>query len=204
MQNAPLVIPRQRRPWVQAGTAERGETADTAPVRLLLRHADAGVRAEWVGPEEWRGLSGLGRLQAEELVARLRGLPLVRVLSSPSLRCRQTVVPVARALAVDVEPRRELADDADPVRLIRLLEDPETDGAVLCTHRETLEALFAHLARKDTVIPDSDPPMEKAAAWLLRGVVANGANGANGASVQLRYLPARHSAGQRRRNPPVH
>jgi phosphohistidine phosphatase SixA len=162
---------------------ERG-SADTTPVRVLLRHADAGVRAEWIGADEWRGLSPLGWLQAEEVAARLGGLPLLRVLSSPSLRCRQTVVPLARGLALDVEPHRELAADADAGRLARFLQDPATQSAVLCTHRETLEVLFTQLAPGRIMVPPGGPPMDKAAAWLLRGVVG----GRN--DVELRYMPA--------------
>jgi phosphohistidine phosphatase SixA len=164
------------------------KSADPAPVRLLLRHADAGVRSEWAASDEWRGLSPLGWEQAEEVAARLGGMPLLRVLSSPSLRCRQTVVPLARDLVIDVESERELGLDADPDRLLSLLRDPETASAVLCTHRETLEALFSSLALAHTVVPASGPPMEKAAAWLLRGVVGD----RNG--VQLRYLPAQRVA----------
>jgi phosphohistidine phosphatase SixA len=163
-------------------------SADTAPLRLLLRHADAGARADWRGSDDWRGLSPLGWEQAEEVAARLGGLPLLRVLSSPSLRCRQTVVPLARGLGLDVEPERELEVTADPDRILRLLRDPETASAVLCTHRETLEALFRHLALAHTVVPADGPPMETAAAWLLQGVVDNRAG------VQLRYLPAAPAA----------
>jgi phosphohistidine phosphatase SixA len=154
---------------------------------LLLRHADAGVRAEWRGSDEWRGLSPLGWEQAEEVAARLGGLPLRRVLSSPSLRCRQTVVPLARGLLVDVEPEPELAVGADPERLLRLLQDPETEWAVLCTHRETLEALFATLALAHPVTPAGSLPMEKAAAWLLRGAIGDRGG------VELRWLPAQRT-----------
>jgi 8-oxo-dGTP diphosphatase len=159
-------------------------SADTTPVRVLLRHADAGVRAEWVGADDWRGLSPLGWLQAAEVAARLGDLPVLRVLSSPSLRCRQTVVPLARGLGLDVEPHRELAADAGAGRLARFLQDPETESTVLCTHRETLEMLFCELARDRTTVPLSGPPMDKAAAWLVRGVVGD----RNG--VELHYLPA--------------
>jgi phosphohistidine phosphatase SixA len=160
-------------------------SAETTPVRLLLRHADAGVRADWGAADEWRGLSALGHVQAEEVVGRLGGMPFLRVLSSPSLRCRQTVVPLAWKLGVDVEPRRELAADADPGMLVRFLGDPETEAGVLCTHRESLETLFIELALSGTTVPGSGSPMEKAAAWLLLGVVGD----RNG--VRLRYLPAR-------------
>jgi phosphohistidine phosphatase SixA len=164
------------------------KSADTAPVRVLLRHADAGIRAEWLGNDEWRGLSPLGWDQAEDVAVRLGGVPLVRILSSPSLRCRQTVLPLARGLTLDIEAERELAVDAKPDRLLRLLRDPETESAVLCTHRETLQALFTHLALGRIVVPASGPPMEMAAAWLLRGDVGEPS------AVQLRYVPARRAA----------
>jgi phosphohistidine phosphatase SixA len=159
-------------------------SADPTPVRLLLRHADAGVRAEWIGADDWRGLSPLGWLQAEEVAARLGGLPLLRVLSSPSLRCRQTVVPLARGLTLDVEPQCELAAGADEDRLLRFLGDPETEATVMCTHRETLELLFTQLALGGTIVPRGGASMDKAAAWLVRGVV-----GAR-RGVQLSHLPA--------------
>jgi phosphohistidine phosphatase SixA len=39
------------------------------PFRVLIRHADAGSRAAWVGHDEWRGLTELGCAQAEESAA---------------------------------------------------------------------------------------------------------------------------------------
>jgi 8-oxo-dGTP diphosphatase len=165
------------------------QSADTGPVRVLLRHADAGVRSQWPGHDGWRGLSPRGWEQAEEVAGRLGGMPLLRVLSSPALRCRQTVVPLARGLMLDVEPVPELAVDVDADRLLTVLRDPDTASAVLCTHRETLEAFFKDLALARTVVPAVGPPMEMAAAWLLRGVVGEKRGG-----VQLRYLPAQRLA----------
>jgi phosphohistidine phosphatase SixA len=158
-------------------------SAATTPVRVLIRHADAGVRVDWSAADEWRGLSALGHRQAEEVPGRLRGLSLLRVLSSPSLRCRQTVVPVARALGVDVEPRRELAASGAPGDLYRFLGDPESEATLLCTHRETLDTLFTQLALIGVAVPRSDPPMEKAAAWLLLGAVGAGPG------LRVHYLP---------------
>lgn len=157
------------------------------PLHVLLRHADAGTREEWSGPDDWRGLTPLGHAQAREVVSRLGGLPILRVLSSPSLRCRQTVVPLARELSLDVEPCRPLAIGADPEELMRFLQDTETEGAVLCTHRETLQGLFARLATDGMVIAGGVAQMEKAAAWMLYGV-ADGPNG-----LRWRYLPSREA-----------
>jgi 8-oxo-dGTP diphosphatase len=170
------------------------KTARAVPLRLLVRHADAGERGAWTGPDDWRPLSPLGWGQAADLADRFAGTPVLRVLSSPSLRCRQTVVPLARTLGLDVEPCRELGVDADPQTLIRFLRDPETDSAVLCTHRETLERFLAALAAGGTDLPPAAPTMPKAATWLLEGAI--------GGSVPPRLQPL--AATELERAAPVH
>ena len=69
----------------------------------LVRHGDAGSKAEWDGPDLARPLSETGRRQAAGLVARLRRYPVHRILSSPADRCRQTVQPLASRLRLAVE-----------------------------------------------------------------------------------------------------
>jgi phosphohistidine phosphatase SixA len=140
------------------------------PTRMVLRHADAGNRATATEPDAWRALSISGWLQAHAVRGRLGGRPVVRIFASPALRCRQTVVPLARSLGLDVEPRAELAQDAPAERVRRFLDDPETAGAVLCTHRETLERLFALLDRDGGAAGrpvEGVAPMAKAALWAL-------------------------------------
>ena len=152
------------------------------PVRVLLRHADAGLKSEWCGPDEWRGLTELGHEQASAVVAMVGDLPIQRILSSPSLRCRQTVVPLARARELDVEPCWQLDRDAEPADVLALLADPDTSAAVICTHRETLQAVFRHLTWLPDAIAQASDPMEKAAAWILYGTVGSAQPG------RLEYL----------------
>jgi len=139
------------------------------PIRLLMRHADAGDRHAWAGPDGWRPLSDRGRTQALDVVDRLAGLPVLRVLSSPSLRCRQTVAPVAGELSLEIETCRLLRVDAEPVALARYLLRPDTRGALLCTHRETLLGLFGWYAAAGPRYIDGIVHMETAAAWVLHG-----------------------------------
>jgi 8-oxo-dGTP diphosphatase len=148
------------------------------PVRMLVRHADAGIPG--IGPRPWRGLTPIGHAQARGLVARLDGRPIRRILSDPSPRCRQTLVPLARAACLDVEPCRLLAAGVEPARLLRFLHDPETENAVLCTHREALLGVFAQLARSGSRFIDGLAPMGSAAVWVL--------SGGGDAPTRLRYL----------------
>ena len=117
----------------------RSKARPSEPVRVLVRHADAGLRSEWRGSDEWRGLTDAGHGQARAIVRMIEDLPVERILSSPSLRCRQTVVPLALAQALDVEPCWQLGACVAPEDLIALLADPATASAVVCTHRETLQ-----------------------------------------------------------------
>ena len=149
----------------------RRRTQPSEPVRVLVRHADAGLRSEWCGSDEWRGLTDAGHGQAKAIVRMIEELPVERILSSPSLRCRQTLVPLALARALDVEPCWQLGACVEPGDLIALLADPSTDSAVVCTHRETLQLLFAHLAGTYRVVAEAVEPMDKGAVWILRGAL---------------------------------
>src|SRR6266508_3359874 len=67
-------------------------------MRALVRHADAGNKRDWSGPDAERPLSEEGWEQAAGLVDLLAGLRIERLLTSPLLRCRQTLEPLAAAL----------------------------------------------------------------------------------------------------------
>jgi 8-oxo-dGTP diphosphatase len=74
---------------------------------VVLRHASARKRASWAGPDDERPLSAPGARDADGLVPVLSAYGVTRVVSSDSLRCRQTVQPYAEdhVLAVDTDPR---------------------------------------------------------------------------------------------------
>lgn len=101
---------------------------------LLVRHASAGDRAAWEGDDRLRPLDERGFRQARGLVDALAEYEVERILSSPFLRCLQTVEPLGAARGLTVESSDELAeerqwDDAGP--LLRSLDG----GAVaVCSH----------------------------------------------------------------------
>src|SRR3984893_7464329 len=76
----------------------------------LVRHAKAGSRRDWEGPDECRPLTAAGRLQAAAIAERLRARPVTRLLSSPYLRCVQTLEPLAKELGLVVECDDDLAE----------------------------------------------------------------------------------------------
>ena len=97
---------------------------------VLLRHASAGDRDDWDGPDLLRPLDERGRRQAAELVELLRPFGLRRILSSPYVRCVETVEPLAAALGLQVEEDERLTEGAGPSAEELLYED----GVLACTH----------------------------------------------------------------------
>ena len=92
---------------------------------LLIRHASAGDRDDWDGDDRLRPLDERGVRQAEELVGLLSGYGLDRIVSSPALRCVQTVEPLAQARGVDIEVKSELSEErqeSDGPEFVRSLE----------------------------------------------------------------------------------
>ena len=71
-----------------------------------------GDRDDWVGDDRLRPLDGRGRNQASRLPELLGDYEIARVLSSPAVRCVQTVEPLARSRGLDIEVREELSEEA--------------------------------------------------------------------------------------------
>jgi phosphohistidine phosphatase SixA len=112
---------------------------------VLLRHASAGDRAAWRGDDCLRPLDPRGRRQAAKLIGPLLELGVTRVLSSPYVRCVQSVEPLAEALGVEVELDDSLAEGAGRAAL-ELLRSVE--NAVACTHGDIVEEVLGHGLKK--------------------------------------------------------
>jgi broad specificity phosphatase PhoE len=146
----------------------------------LVRHAHAGDKRAWRGSDAARPLSPPGQQEANGLLARLRGYPITQIVSSPAVRCVQTVEPLARGRDLDVEPDGDLDVHADPARLLARLRDAALDAAVLCTHGELIGAVLQQLAAEGTAAAD-ELRWPKGSTWVLQ---------VSGGRLHLaRYLP---------------
>ena len=123
---------------------------------LLVRHAKAGERARWTGDDRLRPLDGRGRRQADAMVAPLAGYALTRLVSSPYVRCVQTLEPLSARLAMPVEPDPAIAEGASVEEARALLGRLGPGPVVLCTHGDIMEALVG-----------VDAPKKKGSTWLL-------------------------------------
>jgi len=111
---------------------------------VLLRHASAGERFDWEHDDHSRPLDTRGRRQSADLVEVLRPLGVRRLVSSPYVRCVQTVEPLAAALGIEVEQDDRLKEGAGGAAADLLSED----GVVCCTHGDIVEALLGRGLKK--------------------------------------------------------
>jgi Histidine phosphatase superfamily (branch 1) len=115
---------------------------------VLLRHASAGHRHDFEHDDHLRPLDARGRRQSADLVEHLRPFGLRRIVSSPYVRCVQTVEPLAAALGLQVEQDERLAEGADSAPAPLLHED----GIVCCTHGDIVEALLGRGLKKGAAV----------------------------------------------------
>jgi phosphohistidine phosphatase SixA len=136
---------------------------------LVVRHADAGDKGTWAGPDRLRPLSPSGQLQAEGLVIRLEDYPVERILCSPTLRCYQTVEPLARDRLLRIETASALGVGTIPDQLLALFWDLELRNSVLCTHGEGIGLLLTRLIA-DALLVEDPLDWPKGSTWLLERI----------------------------------
>jgi 8-oxo-dGTP diphosphatase len=138
-------------------------------IAVLVRHGTAGERGKWDGDDRLRPLDDRGRRQAEALPTALAGLHMTRILTSPYVRCVQTVEPLAAAIGIEIEEAGVLAEGAARTDVLALLATTGS-GTVVCTHGDVCHEL---VGRRRT---------PKGSAWVLEA-------GARGIA-PVRHVPA--------------
>jgi 8-oxo-(d)GTP phosphatase len=182
---------------------------------VLLRHAWAGDRDEYEGDDRERPLDAHGRRQAEALPAHLTAHGVIAgagpggpderpagaaeqpavaapvLVSSPLVRCRDTLEPLAAAVGTTVLLDEDLAEVDPPLRSEDGWPDAAWFGAravravdraalaassgatvIVCSHGEVLPALLATIAARSdhdvpTAIDLTAKALAKGAAWVL-------------------------------------
>lgn len=148
----------------------------------LVRHAHAGSRSAWTGDDELRPLSDKGRDQVDHLLRCLAGEPIGRVLSSPALRCVQTVEPIAAQVGVEVEIEKALLEGAEADDALALLFELEHVHPVLCSHGDLIPKLVRRLVGLGMATKDANIA-QKGSVWVVELD--------DGAPIRGRYLPPR-------------
>jgi broad specificity phosphatase PhoE len=134
---------------------------------ILVRHAHAGNKAHWDEDDVLRPLSARGLAQAASLAFGLAGDDISVAWSSPTVRCRQTLEPLAAARGLRVQDHALLAKDAPVDALLDWLLASPAEPWVLCTHGEVFRALLV-AARASGLVAAEALVTEKGAGWRVR------------------------------------
>ncbi len=153
-------------------------------VVFVVRHAQAGERAAWTRPDQERPLTPAGVRRSAALVERFSSTPLTQLISSPFVRCLQTLEPLGTARGLRVQARDELAEGAPFGYVEKTVLDAAIEGpAVVCVHGDGLGDLLRSLADRDVRLDGSREDHAKGSIWAMHIV--------DGVIVAGRYEPPR-------------
>ena len=145
-------------------------------VQALVRHAHAGERKHWTGPDALRPIDSHGADQARAIAGLLTPFRPVRLVAATPLRCRQTLEPLAAGTGLELHTLTELGEEeyaADPRAGLdvveRFLEPPEGPGVrVVCSQGGAIPSVLTALGVRfeGTRL---HPPAAKGSVWALGG-----------------------------------
>lgn len=138
---------------------------------LLVRHAKAGSRGRFDGPDEQRPLEQAGQAQAQALVPNLLAFGASEIYSADPVRCVETVAPLADKLGttISIEPLFSetgyaAAQDKARLRVVELV--PKRSVRVLCSQGKVIPDLLRWWADRDGITLPS-ARNRKGSVWVL-------------------------------------
>ncbi len=135
---------------------------------LIVRHAHAGVRKSWDGDDRLRPLSDRGLAQAKTLANKLAPHEPARILTSPTVRCRQTVEPLAAEFGLDVHDDDRLFEGPNRPDISSLLDEAERKKTlVFSSHGDVIPALLYELVDRG-MTHDDRLIWQKASTWIVQ------------------------------------
>ena len=131
----------------------------------LVRHGKAGSRHDFHGDDRMRPLSSAGQRQAQALADSLIAAGVKSLLSSPFVRCIETLQPIARSIGATVEIDKRLGEGRSGIDVVELLESLP-DGVAICSHGDVIPETIAALQRRGCEITTA-PDWRKGSVWVL-------------------------------------
>lgn len=178
-----LTNPTDQQPLDALIRLESAQNLKTRPV-IVVRHAKAKPRSTWAGAEGERTLAATGKRQALAVGRLLEAWSPERIISSPWVRCMQTVYPYSRASGLSIKEKRALTEDShtrSPKQARKVAEslfEKRDRSVVLCTHRPVLptvlEVLNGYLGKSlRKHLPTADPYLKPGEMWVMQVSVAH-------------------------------
>lgn len=135
----------------------------------LVRHAKAGNRSTWTEDDVVRPLTQAGLRQSKIIAERLLLHQTAVLLSSPYLRCVQTLEPLAEMTGLEIVIDERLTEESPLEKSLAVLEDV-ADNAVLCSHGDVIPDLVNGLIRRGMEVDASMRSPRKGSIIVLHHV----------------------------------
>lgn len=142
-----------------------------AQTLIMLRHAKALNRKEWLGEDSDRPLEQIGSLQAKRMHSIYQVYGIEKIFTSDAIRCYDTVEPLSRVLDIKLKVEKDVSEDSwkkDKDRAIdfakNVIKSDET--TIVCSHNPVLPRMMEKLTKKiDFDYPDNK--LEPGEAWVI-------------------------------------
>ena len=131
----------------------------------LVRHAHALNRHEWAHDDIERPLAERGFLQAQALIDLLGDKGISRLLTSPAVRCRQTLDPLAAHLGLPIDEAPELLEGSSVTGARALLDAVAGADVALCSHGDVIPDVVHQLMAEGMDANSRDT--KKGSTWVL-------------------------------------
>ena len=146
---------------------------------FFVRHAAAGNRQRWTKPDHLRPLTPKGWRQSHALAERLAGEGIERLVSSPYVRCVQTLEPLSGILGIPVEEHPALEEGEGGRATLQLLDELSGANAALSSHGDVIPSAIFRLADGGMELRDSIYNCRKGSIWVIsmvKGVAVSARN----------------------------
>ena len=156
---------------VDVATVDAALARPAATTLVIVRHASATERSAWPTDDRSRPLRAEGRAEVDRLEALLAPWDIGRIITSPALRCVETVQPFASRRGMTVSTADELTEEVaehEPAAVVDHLSKllVRGPGTLICTHRPLLapiaDALGIELSERDR-----REPLPPAGMWVV-------------------------------------
>jgi 8-oxo-dGTP diphosphatase len=156
---------------------EISQGIDQNSTLILLRHAKALKRVEWIGDDGDRPLDNRGQIQSEKFRSIYEAYEIGEIFSSDAYRCLETVKPLGRDLGItvgiasDISEYQYSRDKEKPLKFakkfLKASKDSETPKTVLlCSHNPVLPKILKELAGA-MAVDEIDRGLEPGDGWVL-------------------------------------
>lgn len=135
----------------------------------LVRHAAAGDRGAWTDDDRIRPLTKKGQRQSDAIADTLAAHDIDAIYSSPYLRCRQTVEPIAARSGLAVEDSDHLAEGAREAETLDWLQTMSGRNVVACSHGDVIPGVIRRLDALGVPLYSADGvfDVKKGSIWTL-------------------------------------